>query len=379
MRVVVASDKFKGSLSARQVADALTTGLRAADPEIVVDRVPVADGGDGTLEAALSAGFELCPEVVDGPTGERVSTGYARRGDTAVVELADASGLGRLSAGLDPLGATTVGTGQLVAAAIAAGCTEIVLGVGGSSSTDGGAGLVVGLGGRVLDAAGRPVALGGAALADAASVDLGEIRRLLRGVDVVLASDVDNPLTGSEGAAAVYGPQKGASVSDVAVLDDALGHWADLVAAAVGSDLRDRAGAGAAGGAGFAAMAILGAQMRSGVDTVLDLVGFDEVVAGADVVVTGEGSLDEQSLRGKTPVGVVRRAARLGVPVVAVCGRTTLDDAALRAAGLAHVWSLAQRQPDPARSMAEAAELLVQIGVEMAGALPDVADRPAAG
>jgi glycerate 2-kinase len=369
VKVVLASDKFKGSLSADQVADALTRGLLSADPRIAVDRVPVADGGDGTLDAALSAGFERCSVMVEGPTGEPVKSAFARRDSTAVVELADASGLGRLSAGLAPLRATTVGTGQLIAAAIGAGCSDIMLGVGGSSSTDGGAGVVTGLGGRVLDAAGRPVAPGGGGLAEAASVDLAGIRELLSGVRIVLACDVDNPLTGPDGAAAVYGPQKGASAADVAALDDALRHWADLIAAAVGADVRDRPGAGAAGGAGFAALAILGAEMRSGVDTVLDLVGFDEAVAGADIVVTGEGSLDEQSLRGKAPVGVLRRASRLGVPVVAVCGRTTLDEATQRHAGLLQVWSLAERQPDPGRSMVEAADLLEEVGAEMVGSL----------
>jgi glycerate kinase len=378
MRVVIASDKFKASLSAAQVADALTRGLLAADAALEVDRVPVADGGDGTLDAALAAGFVRCPVTVAGPTGQPVETAYARKDDVAVVELADASGLSRLPAGPAPLVASTVGTGQLIAAAVAAGCTDVILGVGGSSSTDGGSGLLTGLGGRVLSASGEPVPPGGASLAVVDRLDLGPLRRRLTGVRLLLACDVDNPLTGPLGAAAAYGPQKGASPADVALLDAALGHWADVVAAEVGPDLRDAPGAGAAGGAGFAALALLGAERRSGVDTVLDLVGFDAVVADADLVVTGEGSLDEQSLRGKAPVGVVRRAARLGVPVVAVCGRTTLTDGQLRAAGFAKAWTLMEREPDPRRSLENAATLLEDIGAEVARhlAASKVAARP---
>jgi glycerate kinase len=368
MRVVIASDKFKGSLSAAGVAEALRRGLLEIDPALVVDRVPVADGGDGTLDAALSAGFVRVPVDVVGPTGEPVATAYARSDATAVVELADASGLGRLPDGLAPLEASTIGTGQVFRAAVDAGCTEVVLGVGGSSSTDGGAGLVVGLGGRVLTAVGGPVAPGGAALVDAAVLDLTPVRACLAGVHLVLACDVDNPLTGPAGAAAVYGPQKGATPADVETLQSALEHWADLVASVVGRDWRDAPGAGAAGGAGFAALA-LGAELRSGADAVLDLVGFDEVVTGADLVVTGEGSLDAQSLRGKAPVGVVRRAMRLGVPVVAVCGRTTLGGDDLRAAGIRQVWSLAEREPDERRSMANAAALLEEVGQDIARAL----------
>ena len=374
-RVVVASDKFKGSLTAAEVATALGAGISRSAPGAQVSRVPVADGGDGTLAAALEAGFERVEVMVEGPTGEPVRTAYARRGTTAVVELADASGLGRLPAGPDPLRASTTGTGQLLAAAADAGCREVVLGVGGSCSTDGGAGLAVGLGARVLDGRGRPVPPGGAGLASAALLDLVPAQDRLAGVHVVLASDVDNPLLGAAGAAAVYGPQKGATPADVARLEAALGHWADLVARTTGHDLRDVPGAGAAGGAGFGALALLDAEPRSGVETVLSLVGFDDAVAGADLVVTGEGSLDEQSLRGKAPVGVLAAARRHGVPVVAVCGRTTLSREALRAAGFDRVWSLADLEPDPQRSMTHAAELLARVGEDVGALVGCSSDR----
>jgi glycerate 2-kinase len=244
-----------------------------------------------------------------------------------------------------------------------------VLGVGGSSSTDGGAGLVVGLGGRVLDADGEPVPLGGAGLEHAASLDLTALRRRLEGVTVTVASDVDNPLLGPRGAAAVYGPQKGATPDDVRRLDAALGRWADLVAAETGRDLRDSPGAGAAGGTGFAAIAVLGAELRPGIETMLELAGFDERVAGADLVVTGEGSLDAQSLHGKAPVGVASAAARHGVGVVAVCGVSSLSYDDLAGAGIRRAWALSSLEPDPARSMTEAAPLLERLGAEVARTL----------
>ncbi len=375
MRVVLASDKFKGSLSAAEVASALTRGLHRADPSVEAVRVPVADGGDGTLEAALDAGFDRCAVTVEGPTGERVESAYARRGAVAVVELADASGLARLGAGPAPLHATTVGTGQLIAAAVDAGCREIVLGVGGSSSTDGGAGLAVGLGAQLLDDAGRPVPPGGAGVVRAARLELGPVRARLTGVRITLASDVDNPLLGRTGAVAVYSPQKGAGPDDRRLLEDALTRWADLVASSTGHDLRSAPGAGAAGGAGFGAMALLGATMRSGVETILDMVGFHDVARGADVVVTGEGSIDEQTLNGKAPLGVVNAARGLGIPAVGVCGRTTLDDEALRDAGLSRTWSLTTLAGDPERAMADAAHLLERVGADLAKSLAGIVTR----
>lgn len=365
MRIVLASDKFKGSLDAAGVAAALDEGLRRALPEVRTVRVPVADGGDGTLAACADADFTLCAVDVEGPTGEPVSTAYARRGDVAVVELADASGLSRLASGPAPLDASTIGTGQAVAAAVAAGCHEVVLGVGGSASTDGGLGLVQGLGAVVLDRHGRSVPPGTRGLAMATHLDLDAVRERLDGVAVTLACDVDNPLLGPYGAAAVYAPQKGGSPDDVAFAEQALRRWADLVADTVGADHRDVAGSGAAGGTGFAALALLGARRRSGIEVVLDLVGFDAALGGADLVVTGEGSLDAQSLHGKAPVGVARRAVRAGIPVVAVCGRTTLTSAEARSAGLDRVYALTDREPDVGVCVAEAARLLAEVGASI--------------
>ncbi|WP_410642507.1 glycerate kinase [Amycolatopsis sp. lyj-346] len=353
MKVLVAPDKFKGSLTAAEVAAAVAAGLADVHPSLAVETLPVADGGDGTVDAAVAAGYRRVPVPARGPTGVPVTASYAVRGDTAVVELAEASGLHRLPGAPAPLTATCAGTGDVIAAAVRAGCRRIVLGVGGSASTDGGAGLLAALGARLLDDAGRGLPFGGAALARLASLDVSGLPDLSE-VDIELASDVDNPLYGPHGAASVYGPQKGASPGDVATLDAALRHWASIA----GPGFAARPGAGAAGGAGFAAMAVLGARMRPGIELLLDLLGFDAALAGASLVVTGEGSLDEQTLSGKAPAGVARAAAARGIPCVAVSGRCRLSSAQLADAGLSAAYALTDLEPDPARCMAEAAPLL---------------------
>lgn len=364
--VLIASDKFKGSLTAAEVAAAVSAGVRRVRPDVHIVSVAVADGGDGTLAAAEAAGFARVEVTVAGPTGAPVRTAYARRGDTAVVELADASGLVRLPGDRDPLGASSIGTGEVMAAAVDAGARRIILGIGGSASTDGGAGLLRGLGARLLDRSGHVVAEGGGVLGDVTTLDLRALRARLAGVEVVVACDVDNPLTGPTGAAAVYGPQKGATPDQVAALDEALGHWADVVAQAAGVDQRDRPGAGAAGGVGFAALALLGAELRPGIGLVLDLVGFHPLLARADLVITGEGALDTQTLHGKAPAGVAAAARAAGVPVVAVCGANRLDPAALEAAGIRAAYALTDVEPDVRRCLAFGARLLVDLGERIA-------------
>lgn len=362
--MLVAPDKFKGSLTAAQVAAAVAAGIRSVLPDAAIDTVPVADGGDGTVAAALAAGYDEVPVAATGPTGSVVQTSYARCGDRAVVELADVSGLARLPDGLAPLTATSRGTGEVIGAAVDAGCTEIVLGIGGSACTDGGAGLVRALGARLLSASGEEVGEGGAALAEVASLDLSGLR--LDGARLTVACDVDNPLTGPAGAAAVYGPQKGATPEQVAELDAALAHWADLVAAATGHDHRDEPGAGAAGGVGFAAIALLGGRLRPGIDLVLELTGFHSRLAGASLVVTGEGRLDEQTLRGKAPAGVAAAARAAGVPVVAVCGSNTLSPALLREAGIVAAYPLLELEPDLDRCLTDGEALLRRVGARIA-------------
>ena len=363
MKIVVAPDKFKGSLPATQVAAAIAAGLHAGRPGAEVVTIPVADGGEGTVDAAVAAGFERVPVTAAGPAGDPVRASYARRGQVAVVELAGVCGLARLPGGRPaPLTASSFGAGEVLRAALEAGARRIILGVGGSASTDGGAGLLQALGARVLDTCGEPVRPGGAGLREVAALDLTGLHRAQYPAEIILAADVDNPLTGPDGAAEVYGPQKGASPAEVAALDAGLRRWAAVVAAAVGRDWSRTPGAGAAGGVGFAALAVLGATRRPGIELVLDLAGFETALDGADLVITGEGSLDAQSLAGKTPVGVARAAARRGIAVVAVAGRSTLREAELAAAGIAAVYPLTDLEPDLERCRAGAARLLRRTG-----------------
>jgi len=370
VRILVAPDKFKGSLSAPDVAARVATGITGAVPGAVVVEIPVADGGEGTLDAAAAAGFRRVPVAVTGPTGEPMVADLAVRGTTAVVEMAAASGLAVLPGGRPaPLAATSIGTGRLVRAALDLGCTEIVVGVGGSACTDGGAGLLTGLGARLLDDDGRELPLGGGALVHLARVELDQADRRLAATRVVLASDVDNPLLGPRGAATVYGPQKAASPADVELLEAGLTRWVAALADAIGPrafTVAGEPGAGAAGGVGYACLAVLGAVRRPGIDVVLDLTDFDAELAAADLVVTGEGSLDAQTLHGKAPAGVAARARAAGVPVVAVAGRSLLDPAGLAAAGLDGAYTLTELEPDVARCMREAGPLLERLAARVA-------------
>jgi glycerate 2-kinase len=283
------------------------------------------------------------------------------------VEMAEICGLARLPDAVPaPATATTRGVGEVIAAALDAGCREILLGVGGSASTDGGAGLVSALGARVLDAGGLQLDDGGLALADAASLDLSALHPAVGDAQVTVACDVDNPLTGPSGAAAVYGPQKGADPELVGQLDRGLSRWADVVAAATGSDHRDRPGAGAAGGLAFGAVALLGAELRTGAEVVQELTGLEAALAGVDLVVTGEGSLDDQTLRGKAPAGVAAAARRAGVEVVAVAGQCLLDDRALAAAGIGSVHALLDEESHPGEAFEKPGPLLERIGARIA-------------
>lgn len=370
MKIVLAPDKFKGSLTAPEVAEALAEGIREVLPEAELVLVPVADGGEGTVTAALGAGFSPRRAAVAGPTGTTLTAEFAVSGTRAVIEMAAASGLDVLPGGVkDARGATSLGTGQLLRAALDAGCRDIVLGVGGSACTDGGAGMLAGLGARFTDDGGTSLPLGGAALARIVEADLSDLDTRLDQARLTLAADVDNPLTGPRGAAAVFGPQKGASPSDVEELDAALDRFAGVLGAAMGpaaAAAKDQPGAGAAGGVGYAALA-LGAARRRGIDVVVEFTGLREKLAGADLVVTGEGSLDVQSLSGKAPVGVASEARALGVPVVAVCGRSQLADPA--AAGFDAVHALTDLEPDVETCIREARSLVRQIGIDLAASI----------
>lgn len=362
-RVLVAADKFKGSLTAVEVAERVVAGLRRVRPDLEAEALPVADGGDGTVAAAVAAGFERHEVRVTGPLGDEVTAAYALRDGTAVVEMAEASGLQRLPEGVfAPLTASTYGSGALLRAALDAGARTIVFGVGGSATTDGGAGMLAALGARFLTASGEQVGPGGAALAELASADLSGLDPRLRSVGFVLASDVDNPLTGPKGAAAVYGPQKGASPEDVARLDAALAHYAKVLDA---SALAASPGAGAAGGIGFGAL-LVGARFRPGIEVMLDVLGFASALERADLVITGEGSLDEQTLHGKAPAGVAAAARAAGKDVVAVCGRLALPPEVLGRAGIRRAYALTDLEPDVAVCIAEAGALLERTGERIA-------------
>ncbi|MFF9045368.1 glycerate kinase [Streptomyces parvulus] len=364
--MLVAADKFKGSLTAVEVAERVTAGLRRVVPDVEVEALPVADGGDGTVAAAVAAGFERREVRVAGPLGDQVTAAYALREDTAVVEMAEASGLQRLPEGvLAPLTASTYGSGELLRAALDAGARTIVFGVGGSATTDGGAGMLAALGARFLDADGEPVAPGGGGLAALASADLSGLDPRLADVELVLASDVDNPLTGPKGAPAVYGPQKGASPDDVAALDAALAHFAEVLAGteSVGARAAEYAaspGAGAAGGIGYGAL-LLGARFRPGIEVMLDVLGFAPALERARLVVTGEGSLDEQTLHGKAPAGVASAARAAGKEVVAVCGRLALPADALGRAGIRRAYPLTDVEPDVKKCIANAGPILERV------------------
>ena len=365
--VVVAPDKFKGSLTAAEAAARIACGISAAAPGTAVSVIPVADGGEGTVLAAAAAGFDLVPVPARGPSGQSVTGWLAVRDTVAVVEAAQVSGLQLLSPGRrQPLTASSYGTGQLIAAAADLGCREVILGLGGVACTDGGAGMAQGLGALLLDDRGHLLPPGGGALPQLSQVDLEPLRARVAGITFTAALDVDNPLLGPRGTAAVYGPQKGATPGDVAMLEDALRHWADIVSGTTGNDLRAVPGAGAAGGLGFGVLSLLNGTARPGIELLLGLLGFAAALSDATLVVTGEGCLDGQTLHGKAPAGVLAAAAAAGIPVAAVAGRLELTSAQWHAAGFAAAYALTDLAEDGVDPIAEAADLAEQAGRRIA-------------
>ncbi|MBY5921002.1 glycerate kinase [Ferrimonas balearica] len=347
MKIVVAPDSYKESLSALDVATEIEAGIKLALPDAEVVKVPVADGGEGTVQAMVDAtGGRYESRTVTGPLGQPVSARFALLGDgaTAVVEMAEASGLHLVTPDQrDPRVTTTFGTGELILAALDMGVTHLILGLGGSATNDGGAGMVQALGARLLDATGTPLPPGGAALAQLASIDIRDLDHRLGQLTVEVACDVDNPLCGAKGASAVFGPQKGASDDVVAELDAALAHYAECLLHQLGQDVAAVPGAGAAGGMGAAALAFLGATLRPGIEIVLDTVGLDEQLVGADLVITGEGRIDSQTIHGKTPMGVAKRAKALDIPVIGLAGSLSDDVDVVHAHGIDAVFSVLPR------------------------------------
>ena len=361
MRVLVAPDKFRGTLTAAQAASAIAAGWRRERPSDEVDEVPMADGGEGTLDALVAAlGGELRTVRVSGPLGDPVDASFGMivtaSGPTAVIELARASGLALVGeARRNPLRASSRGTGELVLAAAREGAGEILVCLGGSASTDGGAGIAAALGVRLLDRAGRPVPDGGRGLLELDRVDATGLEQVVRRIRFVVACDVDDPLTGPRGAARVYGPQKGASPDDVLVLERALAHYAAVIHRDLGIDLRALPGGGAAGGAGAGLVAFLGARLRPGVAVVMDALDVRRRVASADVLVTGEGRLDASSLRGKVISGLLVEAQRAGIPMAVLCGRSEIEMPEARVASLVERFGEERAMGDARRSLEDLA------------------------
>lgn len=329
-RIVIAPDSFKESMSAAQVAREIAEGLRDSFPSADFVEVPMADGGEGTMQSLVDAtGGTVTTHCVEDPLGRPVDArlGILGDGDTAVIEMAQASGLELLTQDeKNALTTSTFGTGQLILTAHEMGLSKFIIGIGGSATNDGGAGMLQALGGRLLDGEGRELPRGGAALARLARIDVSGVPEALRGATVRVACDVTNPLTGPDGASAVFGPQKGATAEDVAALDSALENFARVIERDLGLDVAATPGAGAAGGLGAGLMALLAAELAPGIDIVIDHTKLREQLVGADLVITGEGAMDAQTRFGKTPYGVAKEAKALGIPVIGIAG-SLADDA----------------------------------------------------
>ncbi|WP_404331830.1 glycerate kinase [Mesobacillus maritimus] len=329
MKIVIAPDSFKESLSASEACQAIESGFREVLPDAVYQKLPMADGGEGTVQSLVSAtGGTTVETYVTGPLGEKVLAFYGMlgNGQTAVIEMAASSGLHLVPAEeRNPLLTTTRGLGELIKSALDQGTTHLIIGLGGSSTNDGGAGMIQALGGRLLDESGEEIAPGGGGLSKLTSIDLSNVDPRLKSVKIEVACDVDNPLIGPNGASAVYGPQKGATPEMIQELDENLTHFANVYEALLKKSYRNHLGAGAAGGLGAGLMAFLAAELKSGVEIILEAVHFEDHIKDTDLVITGEGRIDAQTIYGKTPIGVAKAAKKYDIPVIALCGSYTED------------------------------------------------------
>ncbi len=360
-KILLVPDSFKGTLSSRQVCQVMAGQLRRFFPQAQVKSIPVADGGEGSVEAFLAAaGGERRTRTVTGPFGEPVEAFYGILGDgrTAVIEMAACAGLPLAEGRLNPERATTYGVGELLLAAKEAGCTKAILGLGGSCTNDGGAGAAAALGAKFTRADGTAFVPTGGTLGEIAALDVSPVAQALQGMELTAMCDIDNPLYGEAGAAAVFAPQKGADAAMVARLDAGLRHLGQVSARCLGRDFSHLPGAGAAGGLGFGMAAFCGAQLRMGIDAVLDAVGFDSLLPGTDVVFTGEGKIDSQSARGKVVSGVAARCRKAGVPVVAVVGQIGQGFEEIYQQGLTAVFSINRAAQPFAESRFHAGENL---------------------
>ncbi|MDT7898572.1 MAG: hypothetical protein LASZOEIN_001592 [Candidatus Fervidibacter sp.] len=378
MRFVIAPDSFKGSASAREVAQAIAEGLKAAFPDAVCDLVPMADGGEGTVDALVAAtGGRIVSVRVTGPLGEPVDAffGILGDGETAVIEMAAAAGLHLVpTEKRNPMVTTTYGVGELMRAALDAGCRRLIIGIGGSATNDGGAGMAQALGVRLLDEQGNEIEFGGGALERLARLDLSDFDRRVWDAEILVACDVTNPLTGPNGASAVYGPQKGATPEMVRQLDANLRHYAAVLRRDLGVEVETVAGAGAAGGLGAGLLAFCRAQLRRGVELVIHAVRLPERVQKADLVITGEGCLDFQTGFGKVPHGVAQVAKRYGKPVIALVGQLGEGAERCREWGIDACFSILSKPMSEGEAMANAIPLLRRAAEELGWLLRSVWD-----
>jgi len=374
MKILIAPDKFKGSLSAKKVASAIKRGIERVVPEAEVFVCPMADGGEGTVDALIAAtGGTKVPLRVMGPLGNLVDSYFGILGNQpkekiAVIEMAAASGLHFLSEKQrNPMLTTTYGTGELIEAALDKGCKKIIVGIGGSATTDGGMGMAQALGAKFFDLEGKELEAGcGLLLKEMAKIDVSFMDSRIKETKFIVASDVDNPLCGPKGAAYIYGPQKGATPAMVTELDEGLSHYAETIKRDLGIDIKDVPGAGAAGGLGAGLMAFLGAELRSGVKLVIEAVNLKKRMKGIDFVITGEGKIDGQTACGKTPVGVSELAQSMGIPTVVIAGQVGEGAEILKEHGIEKIYSLMDIAGFVEEAMEKAEELLEKVGERVA-------------
>ncbi len=373
MKIVIAPDSFKESLSALEVANEIEAGFRQVLPEAEYCKLPMADGGEGTVAAMIaSTGGSLLDVVVTGPLGEPVTACYGLTGDgkTAVIEMAEASGLALVASSLrNPMKTTSFGTGELIKTALDAGTRHLIIGIGGSATNDGGAGMLQALGVKLLDSHDRQIGFGGGSLADLDRIDTSSMDPRIKACSIEIACDVNNPLTGPNGASQVFGPQKGATSEMVAQLDANLGHFASLISRDLKAQVASVPGAGAAGGTGAALLAFLGAKLRPGIEIVVEAVGLDAMVKDADLVITGEGRLDSQSIHGKTPIGVAAVAKRYGKPVIGIAGSLSSDVSVVHEYGIDAVFSVVNRVGTLEEALTQAAANIRAISRNIAATL----------
>ncbi len=370
MKIVVAPDSFKGSVTALEAANAMEQGLCRVFPDAIIEKIPMADGGEGTVQSLVDAtGGHIQTQCVLDPLGNEVDAqfGILADGETAVIEMASASGLTLVPPDRqNPLRTTTYGTGQLIRAALETGCRRLIIGIGGSATNDGGAGMAEALGVKFLNTDGEPVPRGGGGLSKLASIDITDLRPAIAETETVVACDVNNPLTGLEGASHVYGPQKGATPEMIKTLDTNLVHFNKVLARTLGQSFNDIPGAGAAGGLGAGLMAFLNAELKLGVDIMIDTVKLKERMKGASLVFTGEGQLDFQTAFGKTPVGVAKVAKSDNIPVIAIAGGIGEGAGAVYDAGIDAMLGIVQAPMSLEDAVADALQLIADTAEQAA-------------